>query len=505
MVFCGALPPRPIRQKVVTTGWGEPLTNWAQAELCEQVEPLGRSADFWRHYREDFSACRRMGLSAFRLGIEWSRVQPVTNPAQLKPPAFDQGALDQYALILAACRDHGLEPIVTLHHFVHPAWLGSDPWLKADIEIHFLAYVRRVVTEINRQLVAGGRQPIRYFISINEPNMLVMNTYLGSQFPTAARRGYRTALVAMNYLLRAHIHAYNLLHDLYASEGWGDVRVSLNNYTSDIYWLDKAWIDLLHAREYGIRRTEVTPWLRGRAKAFQRQLSEVPAIDLSWASQCLGRALRQFASLMAVAFADETALRPIMESLYQYRRDRVLDYLALDYYDPFCGHALKIPDWPGLRSAGSNLGEALIDNLLSKWWDWRVLPNGLRFFCEHYTEAYHPKPLLIAENGMAHPRTRDNRVEHRRDRILRSTFLELHAREVIAMTRAGVPLLGYLHWSLFDNYEWGTYAPRFGLFSLDYERGTQRMALDQYGDCPSETYARIIRESKESDRTHPGV
>ena len=45
------------------------------------------------------------------------------------PPPFDYAALDHYAKMFAACQRNGLEPVVTLHHFVHPAWLGTDPWL----------------------------------------------------------------------------------------------------------------------------------------------------------------------------------------------------------------------------------------------------------------------------------------------------------------------------------------------------------------------------------------
>lgn len=33
----------------------------------------------------------------------------------------------------------------------------------------------------------------------------------------------------------------------------------------------------------------------------------------------------------------------------------------------------------------------------------------------------------------------------------------------------GLPLIGYLHWSLLDNYEWGSYAPTFGLIGWDSE------------------------------------
>ena len=45
---------------------------------------------------------------------------------------LDQEALSRYADILAGCRDSGMEPVVTLHHFTHPAWLGPDPWLEGS-------------------------------------------------------------------------------------------------------------------------------------------------------------------------------------------------------------------------------------------------------------------------------------------------------------------------------------------------------------------------------------
>ena len=34
---------------------------------------------------------------------------------------------------------------------------------------------------------------------------------------------------------------------------------------------------------------------------------------------------------------------------------------------------------------------------------------------------------------------------------------------------SGVKVLGYFHWSLLDNWEWGTYTPTFGLASVNHE------------------------------------
>lgn len=71
--------------------------------------------------------------------------------------------------------------------------------------------------------------------------------------------------------------------------------------------------------------------------------------------------------------------------------------------------------------------------------------------------AHYKKPIIITENGLA-----DERDEHRR------WWLE---QTVVAMERAiseGIDVIGYLHWSLLDNFEWAYgWWPKFGLISVD--------------------------------------
>ena len=84
--------------------------------------------------------------------------------------------------------------------------------------------------------------------------------------------------------------------------------------------------------------------------------------------------------------------------------------------------------------------------------------------------------------------------------MTRSQFLRLHVHEVTKIVNEGIPLVGYLHWSLFDNYEWGSYTPRFGLYAIDFAAGTEREVEDHFGDRPSETYAALIAEAKAAAR-----
>jgi beta-glucosidase len=65
-------------------------------------------------------------------------------------------------------------------------------------------------------------------------------------------------------------------------------------------------------------------------------------------------------------------------------------------------------------------------------------------------------PVLVTENGLA---TDD-------DALRRAYTAEALAALRDAMAH-GVDVQGYFHWSLLDNYEWGRFAPTFGLVAVD--------------------------------------
>ena len=477
-------------------GPGQPQTNWASAEKSGDVMPAGAAAEFTRRYAQDFQRCRELGLNAFRLGIEWSRVQPTPRNEPGPPPAFDAAALDLYAKMFAECRRGGMEPVVTLHHFVHPAWLGSDPWLKQETAELFAAYVKHAVSHVNNKLTGEyGLAPLKYFITVNEPNMLVLNTYLGNQFPAKGGLGLRVMTRAYNGLLTAHVRAYNALHDLYAAQGWAAPQVTFNNYCSDLYWSDKLLLDLLCVAERGIPRDRVKDYIHAKIAEFDIAFYEARIPLHKDLPYYFGSLIKRISGRLGCRTFNPADFAPLLDAIYASPRARLFDYVGLDYYDPFAAHAFRLPVFWDHEFKNKSLRSWIMNTITSKWWDWRVLPRGLHFFCELYARDY-GRPVLIAENGMAIRRRADNSHTLRRDRITRSQFLRLHVHEVVKIANAGVPIIGYLHWSLFDNYEWGSYTPRFGLYSIDYTKNTDRLAEDQSGDRPSETYAELIREAR---------
>jgi beta-glucosidase len=63
---------------------------------------------------------------------------------------------------------------------------------------------------------------------------------------------------------------------------------------------------------------------------------------------------------------------------------------------------------------------------------------------------------------------------------MRAGYLVHHLDQVLRAIQEGVPVKGYYHWSLMDNFEWAEgYAGRFGLYAMDY--ATQERSLRPSG------------------------
>jgi beta-glucosidase len=125
-----------------------------------------------------------------------------------------------------------------------------------------------------------------------------------------------------------------------------------------------------------------------------------------------------------------------------------LDFLGVDYYFG--------PD-PDTTATRTTAGAPAI-------WELPLQPDGIYYALRHYARRFPGKPLYVVENGMptenGKPRPDGyTRADHLRDTVY-----------WIQRARAdGMNVIGYNYWSLTDNYEWGSYTPRFGLYSVDVD------------------------------------
>ncbi|MBB2947333.1 beta-glucosidase [Actinoplanes lutulentus] len=126
-------------------------------------ERSGDAVDSYRRYGEDMRLLAGAGLTAYRFGIEWARIEP--NPGE-----FSQRELDHYRRMIDTAIGLGLTPVVTLHHFTSPLWFAAmGGWLNPDAVELFARYVRQATTIL---------QDVEWVCTINEPNIVASMTAL---------------------------------------------------------------------------------------------------------------------------------------------------------------------------------------------------------------------------------------------------------------------------------------------------------------------------------------
>ena len=166
-----------------------------EGQKCEQA------AGWWNleTAASDFDRAAEMGLNALRISVEWSRIEPT-------PGEFSREALNHYAEMIRLLRARGLEPMVTLHHFTDPVWLGEmGGWENPLIGDYFSRFTERVVDALGDQ--------VTLWCTINEPIVYAFYGFHQGRFPPGGASMPRALTVLRNMLL-AHGRAYRALHRL---------------------------------------------------------------------------------------------------------------------------------------------------------------------------------------------------------------------------------------------------------------------------------------------------
>lgn len=132
---------------------------WTYEQMMPHFGPSGDAVDSYHRFEEDMRLLADAGLTAYRFGVEWARIEPL-------PGQFSVAELAHYRRMIDTAIGLGLTPVVTLHHFTAPRWFVEEGgWLGDTAIARFTAYVSRVA-----EILDG----VEWVCTINEPNMLAL-------------------------------------------------------------------------------------------------------------------------------------------------------------------------------------------------------------------------------------------------------------------------------------------------------------------------------------------
>jgi beta-glucosidase len=372
-------------------------TNWGEWEKIpgkiRDGSDATKAVDGWNRARDDVRLMKELGVNSYRFSVAWNRIEP-------EKGRIDEDALRHYGDLIDDLRANGIEPMITLHHFTHPLWferLGG--FEKEENIVHFVEFSKLVHARF------GDR--VRYWVTINEPNVFVTSGYFNTAFPPG-RPDPKAAGEVLKNLLIAHVRTYTALKQS------GD-RPSSIGMAISIFQFEPA------------RRWHLGDWAIARisSNSFNESL-------LGFFRDGTMRFYVPFEASVEHTDPDAPA---------------TLDFVGINYYSHYA-YRFDL----NFKKATESLpvaGEAMTDM------PYTIYTEGL--YRAIGDAAGLAKPIIVTENGISDAR------DDRRDKYIRES---LYA--VSKAIRDGFDVRGYYYWTLLDNFEWAEgYTQKFGLYDVD--------------------------------------
>ena len=344
---------------------------------------------------------------------------------------FDEKETEHYGKVIECCYANGITPVVTLMHFSSPAWLITrGGWASEKVVTYFERYARHIAETL------GNRLP--YIATINEANMgIQLHKVVADMMKAGNRRE-------------------------------GGVQVGQNN------GLNMKTIILgmfEQGRAFHTSPFRINSFLKPRDEKTERFVMEAhiaarKAIKELLPDTKVGLTLSLF-DYQPTEGGEEQAAKLWHEDFGWY-----LPYIKDDDFLGVQNYSRKIVDENGAR-------EPAFDAPLTQM-GYEDYPSSIGNVLRKVAKEF-PKELLVTENGIG---TAD---DNRRCAFIREAFAS-----VTDAKRDGVPVSGYLHWSLLDNFEWQAgYGKTFGLIAVDRATQTRHpkdslKVLGSFAECKEE-------------------
>ena len=400
------------------------------------------ACDQYHRYPEDVALMRGLGIHAYRFSVSWSRVLPDG------VGAVNSAGLAYYDRLTDALLEAGIQPFCTLFHWDLPQALqrrgGFCNRAMADWFGDYAALLGRSL---------GDR--IKLWVTQNEPQCYIGHGLVsGVHAPGLKLDPSETAAAAHNSM-RAHGRAVQALR--------GTVKDARVGY---VLAVQSTRPERAHEPE-DVQAARTAMFAVSDFSHFNNAWWMDPVLRGSYPEDGLelfGKAMPTFPS------SDLELMK------------QPLDFLGLNIYVARTiragagGAPLQLPVPPGYPRSGVAWQPITPDAM---YW-------GPRFIHERYG-----LPAWITEHGLS---TRDQVFLD--GKVHDPHRIDLMHRSLLELRRAmheGVPVLGYMAWSMLDNFEWHEgYKQRFGLVYVDYQ-SQRRIPKDSY-----HWYRQVIASGGES-------
>lgn len=371
--------------------------------------------DHYRRVPEDVALMTSLGLKAYRFSVSWPRVMPDGEAANERGLAFYDRLVDA---LLAA----GIEPWLTLYHWDMPLALGArGGWRNREIADRFAAYADAVAARL------GDR--VARWITLNEPQCFINDGYHHGVHAPGERLDLRGRAEVHHHALLAHGRAVRAIR----AAARRPVQVGLAP-------VGAVCVPATDAPEDAEAARRIT---------FREENAEDGAICWLLDPVFFGR----YPEAGWTARGDGVPeIRPgDMEEI-----SAPLDFLGTNIYGAWFGRMGE----SGPESIPYPVGFPMTV------FNWAIVPECLYWGPRFYHERY-GVPIAVTENGISNVDfLMGDGAVHDPQRI---DFLDRYIGALLRATVDGVPVLGYFHWSLMDNFEWAEgHRHRFGLVHVDF-------------------------------------
>ncbi|KAK2440233.1 beta-glucosidase [Trifolium repens] len=396
------------------------------------------AVDHYHHYLEDIDLIAKLGFSAYRFSISWSRIFP----DGLGTKVNEEG-ITFYNNVINALLDRGIQPFVTLYHWDLPLHLDESMggWLNKKIIEYFAVYADTCFASF------GDR--VKNWITLNEPLQTAVNGYdIGIFAPGRFENRTVEPYLAAHHQILAHAAAASIYRSKYKAKQGGQLGLVV-----DCEWAE-ANSDKIEDKTAAARRLDfqigwfLNPLYYGEYPEVMRER--------------IGDKLPKFS---------EEDKKILLNSL---------DFIGLNHYTTrLISHATectgenhyynaqqmeRIVEWEG--------GQLIGEKAASEWL--YVVPWGLRKIINYVSQKY-PTPIYVTENGMDDEENDSLPLHEILDDKLRVRYFKGYLASVAQAIKDGADVRGYFAWSLLDNFEWAQgYTKRFGLVYVDYKNGLTR-------------------------------